>query len=505
MAAEVQEFRLQVTGQQQSSQRLNRFGGSLQSLEQRADAARGRVSGAAGAIGNVGTIVGQTNPVVGAFAGVIGTAGSAIEALSSALGGPLGLIAGGAVAALGVFVTQTALAEEEQEKLNEAVAEGTRTLGDYVNAVKARNDAELQTQRIQAGVADREVLQGRAEQLQAQLDQLNEAAQAIRFSGGPSSEDVREGLQTIQQERIRLEQEIADVQAKLDRNRREEDFDAQLEQIRKRDELERELQKKRREGEGGGRTAEDLMVEGRFLTVPEMAGAGRAGQPRGGPSEQALQSRRGLSGLGTDILQARETFGQTSDIQEQEQLLQAREEREQKAMQRRLDAAREAAAEEQQLAQQVAATWEDASATMATSLGSAVTALIQGNDEALGQILQNIGTQSIAQGTQAVLRAAVSAAFGNPAAGAQAAAGGALIAFGAGLGGAGGAAGGGASASGAARPTAPQQSQTFQSGSLSPGETTVNIYGIADRRTGEQVVEAMRQTKRERGSQAVKV
>lgn len=494
MAVDVQEFRLQVTGQQQSTQRLNRFGGSMQSLEQRADAARGRISGAAGAIGNVGTIMSQTNPVVGAFAGVIGTAGSAIEALTSAVGGPLGIALGLATAALGLFVTQTALAEEEQEKLNGEIGKGVKSLDDYVAAIKERNEAERRSLRIRAGIADIEVMQARGDQLRAELSTLNRSISVLREASEDTSrsydeiEGANRGLNIALQRREELEAQIASHSEKVADARQRETKELDLQNENRLAAMDREIAKQQeaersaRGGSGRGRTAEELRVESRRTTGLELAGiAGGPGEARA-PSMQAIESRQGLSQLGTDIL--------GGDEQE-------------KAAKNRLQTATEAARAEQELAREVSATWQDASTTMATSMGSFFTALIQGNDQALGAILQNIGSQSIAQGTQAVLRAAVSAAFGNPAAGAQAAAGGALIAFGATLGGAGGAAGGGASA--AARPTAPQQSQTFQSGSVGPGETTINFYGIADARTGEQVVSALRQTKRERGSQAVKV
>lgn len=513
MATEVQEFRINVTGQQQASQRVTRFQGTLGNLSKSATAASGRVGGVAGAVGNVGTVMSATNPAIAGFAGVIGTAGSAVGGLTSALGGPAGLLAGGVIAALGIFVQTSKEAEEQQRSLNDALEDGTGTLEEYVSALRKRAKAEEEQLRLRTGAASVEMLEAEGERLESQMDALNRSISALRDASQDTSrsydeiEGATRGLNIAFERQDELQQKLLDNERNLRIAREKAEAAARTEQETARqriDQLEREnAAKGSARGAGGGRTTEDFRVEGRVRGPLEGFVPGVRGRLEGreAPSAGALESRRGLGGLGSEILEAQSTFGLTADIEEQQQILESRRE----AAQERIALAEEAAAREQQLAMDVSATWQDASTNMATSMGSAVNALIQGNDQAVGAILQGIGSQSIAHGTQAILRAAVEAAFGNPAAGAAAASGAALVAFGASLGGVGSAAGG-ASGAGVARPTAPRDTTGGMGrGQGGGGNITVNIRGIADARTGEQVIGSLRQLQRERGAGAVKV
>ena len=119
MVAERLEFNLQVTGQPQATREVQRFQGAVGNLSQSTSAAAGHFSGLAGVVGNVGTAVAATSPQMAAFGGVIGNAGSAVSALTTSLGGVGGIIGGGLIAAVGVLAVEMATAKSEAQELKE--------------------------------------------------------------------------------------------------------------------------------------------------------------------------------------------------------------------------------------------------------------------------------------------------------------------------------------------------------------------------------------------------
>jgi hypothetical protein len=161
---------IDVEGADVAAAELEQVGGAMQGLSIDSMETASRFSGLAGASGALGSILSRTTPEIGAMASALGTAGGATSGFVAALGGPMGLAAGGLVAVLGLAVTWFNMTEEAAADYgdeNERLIGITSQLEKETRKLAAAEAARQQQLRIASG-------QGTEFETQAQINKLKD-------------------------------------------------------------------------------------------------------------------------------------------------------------------------------------------------------------------------------------------------------------------------------------------------------------------------------------------
>ena len=471
-------FQLDVDGEVQASRKIDRFNRNLKTLDGAATAANTKLGAAAGALGNFGSVIAGVNPEVSRMSGLISTAGSAMGTMTAALGGVAGIAAGGLLAALAVFVSRTQAATDAQNKLSQAT---NKVIRDMQNMERAARLASGAMSGLEGGATLSDVRSERA----SVLARLQAAQVRLSQAQRPSVGQRLHELLSPSQIESRLREQSA-AQREVDRLR------ARLGQV------DQQLAEVSAAAQRGPVTASGIVRTPGNLT-------GRPGlpaEPSRGPAKKKkddessffsreLQRRRGLQeiagfGLDADFGAGLPSFGEATQFRigssdRGEALV--------RAEQRHIDLLRERMTVQQ-----------EATMLAVSGAGQALNAAIVGAEGGARAALRATGDALVAQGIQHGFQGAF-AAF-TP--GGQAVAGPMLglaaleIAQGKLMGAA------------FAAPSIPGMGAgAVRASGVSAAppatQTVINVNGIADQRVGEQVVESLRQVKRNRGAAAVEV
>lgn len=488
-ATETVGFNIDVTGAQQSAARIDAVtkalakAGAASNDNARSASAAGKAwQGAGERISKVSAVLMSVDSGMGKLVGTLGRAAGAAQMFSSALGGPLGLAAGGLIGAFALWSDYTATQEKKLEDLTKATnkaAFAAMTFDGQLKKITGQRDKASLQRRLNDGSASSADFEAEIGRLQA----FNKSALAGQGSGAIDAE-YRNRKQYANEARIaQLQQSLAAAQ--------------------EREKLASEIAMADSLGAigdspGGGKKAAAGGLSAAGVQLEQLRAAGDARKEVFSEQMSALEDvRREYE------MREKESARLATDERKralEDELQAARSAADERIELRRYEAEEvakleEAAAERRRLGQEIAIS---GSRNVAGAVTGAAVKIAKGQKMSTAAFLEGIGEQAIADGTFRILQGAAMLATLNPAGAAAIAAGGAEVAFGVALGaparGARGGGGGGrVSNSGGAGTSEPTTVRRDDSG---PRETRSNIQVVvqtlvADERTGERVMQSI--------------
>jgi hypothetical protein len=488
-ATETVGFNIDVTGAQQSAARIDAVtkalakAGAASNDNARAASAAGKAWQAAGGnISKVASVLSSVDGNMGKLVGTLGKAAGAASMFSSALGGPLGLAAGGLIGAFALWSDYTATQEKKLESLTNATKKATFAAMTFDGQLKkitgARDKADLQ-KRLGSGA-------GSSAEYEAEIARLqNMNAAALTGQGeGAINPEYRNRIQ------YRNEQRIAELEGQLANARAREEIAAATAQADSLGAI--------GDMPGAGGKKEGSGISRAGLQLDQLRAAGDARKEAYSEQMAALEEVR-RSYEEREKESARLLLDERKRAIDDE-LQAARSAADERIEMRRQEAEaamrlEEQLAEKRRLTQQIAI---DGARNVAGATTGALVKIAKGQKMSTAAFLESIGEQAIADGTFRILQGAAMLATLNPAGAAAIAAGGAEVAFGVALGaparGSRGGGGGGGSNRGGGFSSEP--TTVRRPGDDGPREVRSNIVVqvntlVADERTGERVMQSI--------------
>jgi hypothetical protein len=487
-ATETVGFDINVTGAQQSAARIDAVtkalakAGAASNDNARAASAAGKAwTGAGEKISKVSAVLMSVDSGMGKLVGTLGRAAGAATTFSSALGGPLGLAAGGLIGAFALWSDYTATQEKKLESLTSATKKATFAAMTFDGQLKkitgARDKADLQ-KRLGDGSASSADYEAEI----ARLQNMNAAGTAGQSSGAINPE-YRNRIQ------YRNEARIAELEQSLAGAREREKLAAQVAQADSLGAI--------GDGPGGGTKKDGSGISRAGLQLDQLRAAGDARKEAFSEQMAALEEVR-RSYESREKESARLLLDERKRAIDDE-LQAARSAADQRIEMRRQEAEEamkleEQLAEKRRLTQQIAI---DGARNVAGATTGALVKIAKGQKMSTAAFLESIGEQAIADGTFRILQGAAMLATLNPAGAAAIAAGGAEVAFGVALGApARGSRGGGGGGSNRGAGFSSEPTTVRRPGDEGPRETRSNITVqvntlVADERTGERVMQSI--------------
>jgi hypothetical protein len=487
-ATETVGFNIDVTGAQQSAARIDAVtkalakAGAASNDNARAASAAGKAwTGAGEKISKVSAVLMSVDSGMGKLVGTLGRAAGAATTFSSALGGPLGLAAGGLIGAFALWSDYTATQEKKLESLTSATKKATFAAMTFDGQLKkitgARDKADLQ-KRLGDGSASSADYEAEI----ARLQNMNAAGTAGQSSGAINPE-YRNRIQ------YRNEARIAELEQSLAGAREREKLAAQVAQADSLGAI--------GDGPGGGTKKDGSGISRAGLQLDQLRAAGDARKEAFSEQMAALEEVR-RSYESREKESARLLLDERKRAIDDE-LQAARSAADQRIEMRRQEAEEamkleEQLAEKRRLTQQIAI---DGARNVAGATTGALVKIAKGQKMSTAAFLESIGEQAIADGTFRILQGAAMLATLNPAGAAAIAAGGAEVAFGVALGApARGSRGGGGGGSNRGAGFSSEPTTVRRPGDEGPRETRSNITVqvntlVADERTGERVMQSI--------------
>jgi hypothetical protein len=489
-ATETVGFDINVTGAQQSAARIDAVtkalakAGAASNDNARAASAAGKAwTGAGEKISKVSAVLMSVDSGMGKLVGTLGRAAGAATTFSSALGGPLGLAAGGLIGAFALWSDYTATQEKKLESLTSATKKATFAAMTFDGQLKkitgARDKADLQ-KRLGSGA-------GSSAEYEAEIARLQNmnAAGIAGQSAGAINPEYRNKKQYENEERIR-------------------ELEGRLANAREREKIENAL---RDGGNPSGAIGDDITGGAAKPAAPgQSAARNQLDQLRaaGDARKEAFSNQMAALEEVRRSYESREKESARLLLDERkraidDELQAARSAADQRIEMRRQEAEEamkleEQLAEKRRLTQQIAI---DGARNVAGATTGALVKIAKGQKMSTAAFLESIGEQAIADGTFRILQGAAMLATLNPAGAAAIAAGGAEVAFGVALGApARGSRGGGGGGSNRGAGFSSEPTTVRRPGDEGPRETRSNITVqvntlVADERTGERVMQSI--------------
>lgn len=493
------EIPINVTGEEQAQQALNQTAAATTKLGQAAKSAAPPLMSAAEAgrkkaevMAKLSSVTGSLSPIVGRMSAetakltqVFSTAGSTIGAMTSVVGGPLGIAIGAAVAATGLFVTAMQEQEEQARKTKEENDKLVMSLKDYIAEAEKARVADQTRRRLETNRGSVDEQQGKINKLTADGNALRQRRAEIESHLARLEASSNPALAT----RIAFTREqLQATDDNIDATNRSIDAANQGLIFAKQEESERgEIEKKANERHENARARQKEVREwtaaqqGMFDAAMSEGTGGSS--LAGGVSANSTDDMMALAGVtDADITAGIDMFIDAED-------------------------AKAKAAEE--AAHRYDNAWMGALSTVTSGASASVAALMEGDAQRALSAIAGIGTSLAAQGVSHMLQGTAELALGNPGAvvaiqtGAVELATG--LAWGGVMGGFSGGVGGGGSSGGGAQASAPRDTYSGGSNDNGGGEETivVNINSmLPDHRAGAAAVDAIRAYGWKRGKAA---
>lgn len=432
------------------------------------------------ALGKVGGLIGNVSPKFAQLANVVDDAGKAVMALTSGIGlGPAGLIAGGVLGALALWVTSNEEAEKSIDKVAQAAERARFAAMNFEAQLQkvtgARDKAGLKS-RLESGAASSAEYEAEIARLEAFKQNLLRGQAEGSFSAA--------GVIARQ---YPAEEKLAQMRASL-------------EEARRREEIEKAIR------DGGNKTGaigesipdakagaaaknDDYFfdaVKRREATDAQLAELQRQSiQAELAEEQRASDDRLRIAQAGIDAEYEASKAASEARIAQRELEHEEYERMEQQA------------ANNSELRRKLA---QEALNVFGNNMSTAMSKVAKGQKLATGAMIEGIGDQAIQSGIFHMLEGGAKLAGMNPAGAAEMAAGGALLAFGMGLANAGSHMSGGSNAgsgSAAARPSAMSRpAEPTRSMDTQPQTKTSTIIVQVDPITGEAIMREMEGTAR---------